>query len=89
MTLAISIETHQGGKPNFATATITTVGDRTAVDFNYIRKPTVAEIACAEEAVTRFLKSQGADITVVAVECIPDPEERRKALRKFLGGGQG
>jgi len=45
MTLAISIDTHHGGKPNFAMATITTVGDRTAVDFNYIRKPTVAEVA--------------------------------------------
>ena len=64
MTLAISIDTRHGGKPNFAMATITTIGDRTAVDFNYIRKPTVAEIACAEEAVTRFLKSNGEDITV-------------------------
>jgi|GEM_PF-3766658 len=89
MTLAISIDTRHGGKPNFAMATITTIGDRTAVDFNYIRKPTVAEIACAEEAVTRFLKSNGEDITVVGSEHIPDPDKRRKALRKFLGGGQG
>jgi len=89
MTLVIAIEAVQGTEPIFAIVTITTIADRTAVDFAYTRNPTAAEIELAERGVTQFLQSRGDEVTVVDSAAIQDPAERHRAIRKFLGGGQG
>jgi len=76
---------------NVALGKLLVIGEKIAIEIGWHHEPTDEERAVFDASVHQiFCEYFGEDsVTSSGSQVIMDPEKRRAAIRKYLGGGQG